>query len=156
MAKSNHKQIEYVYGSEMVVVNSMRKGNNKRWVVTAYDSNVPPNQAVKKLSPDSGRTINIDLFSPQDGSLRGPDDNFDKTLSDKSYKANDLNSIQRFAHEPVMPRGDEVSDVKAGDVKRLISEALGVPVREGQIRKKGLGRFISCNPYNGKKMKLLG
>ena len=68
MAKSNHKQIEYVYGSEMVVVNSMRKGNNKRWVVTAYDSNVPPNQAVKKLSPDSGRTINIDLFSPQDGS----------------------------------------------------------------------------------------
>ena len=156
MAKSNHKQIEYVYGSEMVVVNSLWRGNKKRWVVTAYDSNVPPNPVGKKLSPDSGRTIDMDLFSPQDDSLRGPDDNFDKRLSNNSDNVNELNSIQRFAHEPVMPRGDEVSDVKAGDVKRLISEALGVPVREGQIRKKGLGRFISCNPYNGKKMKLLG
>ncbi len=156
MVKPNHEQIEYVYGSEKVVVNSLWRGNKKRWVVTAYDSNVPPNPVGKKLSPDSGRTIDMDLFSPQDDSLRGPDDNFDKRLSNNSDNVNELNSIQRFAHEPVMPRGDEVSDVKAGDVKRLISEALGVPVREGQIRKKGLGRFISCNPYNGKKMKLLG
>ena len=37
-------------------------GNKKRWVVTAYDSNVPSNQADKKLSPDSGRTIDMDLF----------------------------------------------------------------------------------------------
>lgn len=66
-----------------------------------------------------------------------------------------MNSIQRFAHEPVMPRGNEVSDVKVGDVKRLISEALGVPVREGQIRKKGLGGFISYNLYNGEKNEIV-
>ena len=69
-------------------------GNKKRWVVTAYDSNVPSNQVDKKLSPDSGRTIDMDLFSPQDGSLRGPDDNFNKTLSGNSESVNELNSIQ--------------------------------------------------------------
>lgn len=50
-----------------------------------------------------------------------------------------------------MPYGNEVSAVKVGDVKRLISESLGIPVREAAIVKKGLVGFISYNPYNNQK-----
>ena len=141
----------YSYGSESLVLKNEWKGHEKHQVVTVFEkkngSSSDPGQSIGATG-----NLTVERTDPL-YSLNG--DSFGN-LSHTHEDVNELNSIQRFAHEPVMPRGDEVSDVKAGDVKRLISEALGVPVREGQIRKKGLGRFISCNPYNGKKMKLLG
>ena len=142
-----------------VIVEAVPDAKRKRtilissWIEARKGSDQVPN--VNNVHPEAD--VQNESGEPYAENI-APDDLNVKNLSSayNSDNVNELNSIQRFAHEPVMPRGDEVSDVKAGDVKRLISEALGVPVREGQIRKKGLGRFISCNPYNGKKMKLLG
>ena len=50
-----------------------------------------------------------------------------------------------------MPQRNETSDVKIGDVKKLVEQALGIPVREGQVRSKKFGGFISSNPYNRQK-----
>ena len=89
----NHKKIEYGFGLERVVASSLWKGNQKRLVVTAYDSNNTPNPVRKKLSSDSGRRIDMDLFSPQDDSLRGSDDNFNERLANSPDSVKNLNSI---------------------------------------------------------------
>lgn len=133
-------------GSAFVVLKKEWKGHEKRWVVTAFEK-------ADKSPSGSGQSIGAagNLTVERPDPLYSLNGDSAENLSQNTTGVNELNSIQRFAHEPVMPRGDEVADVKVGDVKRLISEALGVPVRERQIRKKGLGGFISFNPYNDQK-----
>ncbi|MDO5114592.1 MAG: hypothetical protein Q4D58_00705 [Synergistaceae bacterium] len=133
-------------GSAFVVLKKEWKGHEKRWVVTAFEK-------ADKSPSGSGQSIGAagNLTVERPDPLYSLNGDSAENLSQNADGVNELNSIQRFAHEPAMPRGNEVSGVKVGDVKRLISEALNVPVREGQIRKKGLGGFISFNPYNGDK-----
>ena len=145
MAESGNS-ITFSNGSEYVVLKKEWKGHEKRWIVTAYEK-------VGKSPSGFGQSIGVteNLTVERTDPLYSLNGDSFGNLSQKHEDVNELNSIQRIAHEPVIPRGNEVSDVKVGDVKRLISEALGVPVREGQIRKKGLGGFISYNSFNGKK-----
>ena len=74
-----------------------------------------------------------------------------ENLSNNPDSVKNLNSISARGHEPDMPQGNETSDVKIGDVKKLVEQALGIPVREGQVRSKKFGGFISSNPYNRQK-----
>ena len=141
-----------------VIVEAVPDAKRKRtilissWIEARKGSDQVPN--VNNVLPEAD--VQNESGEPYAENI-APDDLNVKNLSSayNSDNVNELNSIQRFAHEPVMPRGNEVSDVKVGDVKRLISEALGVPVREGQIRKKGLGGFISYNLYNGEKNEIV-
>ncbi len=76
-------------------------------MIAAYHTDVPSNLINKKLSSDSGRSIDMDLISPQDGSLRGPNDNYHERLSDNSDNVKELNSIQVFVRlEGIMTYDD--------------------------------------------------
>ena len=47
-----------------------------------------------------------------------------------------------------MPQRNETSDVKIGDVTKLVEQALGIPVRDGQVMSKKFGGFISANTHS--------
>lgn len=109
-------------GSESVVLKKEWKWHEKRWVVTAFEKkNKSPSGPGQSIGATENLTVERadPLYSLNEGSI--------ENLSQNLAGVNELNCIQRFPYEPVMPRGDEVSDVKVGDVKRLISEALDVP-----------------------------
>ena len=75
-------------------------GQYKRWVVTAYKKDGNP--SFKNNVPFSyGRSTDVDQFSPRDDSPSGLNGIIDKTLSGNSESVNNLNSIQRFAHEQI-------------------------------------------------------
>ena len=52
-----------------------------------------------------------------------------------------------------MPQGNETSNVKIGDVKKLVEQALGIHVREGQVRSKKIGKYISANTHSKDKIR---
>lgn len=69
--------------------------------VPASDRTLPSDQVSTTLLSDSGRTIDIDLFSPQDDSLRGPDDNFNGRLANMPALVNNLTNISSDPFEPI-------------------------------------------------------
>lgn len=143
-------RVLYVLGDEVVTVRENWNNQEKRWLVTAYDKGSPSN--FKGNVPSSyGRTSDVDHFSPRDDSPSGLNGIINERLSNNPDSVKNLNSISALGHEPDMPQGNETSNVKIGDVKKLVEHALGIPVREGQIRSKKIGGFISANPYNKQK-----
>ena len=136
-------RVLYVLGDEMVTVRENWDNQKKRWLVTAYDKSDPSN--FKKNDPFSyGRTSDVDQFSPRDDSPSGLNGIIEERLSNNSDNVNveALSSASRAGFEPRMPEGTLDSKRKISEIRSIIEDAVGIPVRERQVRVKNALGYI--------------
>ena len=124
--------VRYNLGTEIVVTKAQWNGQNKRWVITAYDKNVPSSY---------GRSTHVDQFSPRNDSSSGLDET-NKTLPNALSAVNTLSGSSESFFEPPMPEGTLNSKRKVNEVRQIIERVTGIPVREGQVRKKNTLGYI--------------
>lgn len=83
------------------------------------------------LSPDRLTSETRDQSSPADSSLpNAPSD------------VNNLSSASQAWIEPEMPQGTGESSPKVRDIRNIIERVTGMPVREGQVRKRNVLGYI--------------
>lgn len=138
-------------GKNKVHVISMWIGNNKADVPTLTDRNVPPGLDVQdgygmsaSDSSSYGRTSDVDQFSPRDDSPSGLNGIIEERLSNNSDNVNveALSSASRAGFEPRMPEGTLDSKRKISEIRSIIEDAVGIPVRERQVRVKNTLGYI--------------
>ena len=125
--------------------------NNKKGARRGSDAgNFPPRADVQNVVGVPSETESFVLpdagTNPPQANVRNG--NYSTSVPDNTSVAgassdvNNLSSASRVWIEPEMPRGTGDSSPKVRDIRNIIERVTGMPVREGQVRKRNVMGYI--------------